>query len=184
MNKILITIGFFAMLLAQWFVPGSMIYQQEAVLKDGTSYKFRTQPIDPNDPFRGKYIFLNYEMDRVHKSDSTIKRGDLMYVYIEKDSLGFAQATHASKKQLDIKQDYVKVEAYSTYYDSLRFTLPFNVYYMDEDKAYDAEVAVRIATRDSLANNCYGLVYIKGERAVLADVFVDDVPIKDFVEKD
>lgn len=184
MTKTLITIGFFAMLLAQWIVPGSMIYQQEAVLKDGVAYKFRTRPIDPNDPFRGKYIFLNYEMDRVHNSDSTIKRGGFMYVYIERDSAGFAKATHASKRRLETNQDFVRVETYNTYNDSLGFNLPFNVLYMDENKAYDAEVAVRAATRDSLIDNCYGLVFIKGERAVLSDVFVDDISIKDFVEKD
>ena len=44
--------------LVQWFVPLNMIMQQETVLKEGTPFKFKTQPIDPNDPFR------TYEMRR------------------------------------------------------------------------------------------------------------------------
>ncbi len=83
---------------------------------------------------------------------------------------------------MDTEQDYVIVMSYGVYSDSLNFSLPFNIHYMDEGKAYDAEVAVREATRDSLLDNCYGLVYIKGDRAVLSDVFINEVPIKDYVD--
>lgn len=182
MNKIIITISFAAMLLAQWFVPGQMIYKQEEVIREGVAYKFRTQPLDPSDPFRGKYIYLNYEVDKAFTKDTTINYND-MYVYIAKDSAGFAIATHASKTLDKSGQNYVKVRSHGIYNDTVRFNLPFNVYYMDENKAYDAEVVVRQARRDTLINNCYGLVYIKEGRSVLADVFVDDISIKDYVEE-
>jgi uncharacterized membrane-anchored protein len=47
--------------LAQWFVPAQMIYDQEQVLREGKTYHFKTAPIDPSDPFRGKYITLSFE---------------------------------------------------------------------------------------------------------------------------
>ena len=182
MNKILIIVGFIVMLLAQWYVPGQMIYQQELVLSEGAPYKFRTVPLDPNDPFRGKFIMLNYEMRKVKKPADEVDFDEDVYVYIKTDEDGFATATHASKKALDTEQDYVIVKSNGVYQDSLEFSLPFNIYYMDENKAYDAEVAVREATRDSLLKNCYGLVYIKGDSAVLSDVFIDEVSIKDYVD--
>ncbi len=184
MNKLLITFGFIVMVLAQWFVPGQMIYQQEQVLNEGTPYKFRTVPIDPNDPFRGKFIVLNYEMDKVKKPSEEVEYDEDIYVYIETGKDGFAIATHASIKAMDTDQDYVIVKSNGVYEDSLNFSLPFNIHYMDEGKAYNAEVAVREATRDSLLDNCYGLVYVKGDRAVLSDVFINEVPIKDYVDNE
>ena len=54
---------------------------------------------------------------------------------------------------------------------------------MEETKAYDAEVAVRNNQRDSIQNNTYALVYIKNGEAVLNDVIINDMSIKDYVEK-
>ena len=49
----------------------------------------------------------------------------------------------------------------------MNFQLPFNTFYMEETKAYDAEMAYVEANRDSLSNNIYALVYIKDDHAVL-----------------
>lgn len=182
MSKIVIIVGFAVMILAQWFVPGHMIYEQEQVLSEGTQYKFKTVPIDPNDPFRGKYITLNYEMDTVKKPSEGINWNEDIYVYIKTDKDGFAVATHASGNLLDTEQDYVITRAYGSYEDTLKFNLPFDILYMDENKAYDAEVAVRRTARDTVATTCYGLVFVKGDKAVLGDVFIDDISIKDYVE--
>lgn len=186
MNKLLITISFFVMLLAQWLVPGQMIYQQEDVLETGTAYKFKTRPIDPSDPFRGKYITLNYELRSFAHKDSIMEFNEKVYVYIKKDSLGFAEATHVSNHALDTNQDYVIAEfSYNGEFITW-FNLPFNRYYMEETKAYDAELAVRAnqRNRDSLTPVCYSLVYVKGDTAVLDDVFIGETSIKDFVEKE
>lgn len=53
---------------------------------------------------------------------------------------------------------------------------------MDETKAYDAEVAVRNRQQDSLPNNTYAIVYVKNGDAVLNDVIIDAISIKDYVE--
>ena len=183
MNKILLIIGFIVMVAAQWFVPGQMIVEKESVLKEGTAYKFKTRPIDPSDPLRGKYINLNFEMNRVYSKDKINSFAEDVYVYIKNDTAGFAVATHASMEKLAIDQDFIKVRGRSTYNDTLRFTVPFNTFYMEESKAYPAETLVRQANRDSILNNCYGVVYIKDDRAVLDNVMINDEPIKDYVEK-
>ncbi len=186
MNKIMITIGFVVMLLAQWFVPGQMIFEQEDVLGTGTAYKFRTQPIDPNDPFRGKFIVLNYEMNQVTHADSLLTWRDPIYVYIANDSLGYAKATHASSTLLDTDQDYVMATVNSNYNGTLHFDLPFNKHFMNEDKAYDAERAVWDINRnrDSVPSVCYGRVFVKEGVAILDDVFIDDISIQKYVEQE
>lgn len=178
-------IGFIIMVAAQWFVPGQMIYEQERVLTQGTPYKFKTQPIDPSDPFRGKYITLRYEMERSLKVEDTVwNPNDPIYVYIKEGKDGFAEATQLSQKPLDTRQDYVLATyTYSTK-GRVNFDLPFDRFYMEESKAYDAELAVRETqrNRDSLAPVCYALVYVKDEVAVLDNVFIGDQSVKELVE--
>lgn len=183
MNKLLI-IGVFAlMVLAQWFVPGKMIVDQETALTQGTAYKFRTLPLDPNDPLRGKYISLRYELNKAPLvGKQNINWNEQVYVYLDKDAEGFAKATKASKIQLDTDQDYILATASNTYKDTVHFKVPFNRFYMEESKAYPAEILVRQANRDSLLDNCYGLVYVKANVAVLENVFVNNTPIKEYVE--
>lgn len=170
--------------LVQLFVPLQMILGQETVLDSGTAYKFKTEPIDPNDPFRGKYITLRYNINSAVTTDSTWLQQDDVYVYVKEDSLGFAKLTQISKTPLKIKKDYVvaKVNSYSKHNNTVRFNLPFNRFYMEESKAKPAEDASRKAQRDTLPNNTYALVYIKEGEAVLNDVIINEVSIADYVE--
>ena len=54
------------MVMVHLYVPAKMIFNKEAVLAQGKDYRFKTAPIDPYDPFRGKYIDLYYEANAFH----------------------------------------------------------------------------------------------------------------------
>ena len=186
MKTIYIFVLFVIVALAQLFIPAQMVFNKEAIIGTGTVYKFKTQPVDPSDPFRGKYINLNYDIRTFETNDSLWRRQEDVYVYLETDSLGFAKTNRVSKIPLEIDKDFViaKVSWYNKRKQKLNFNLPFNRYYMEETKAYDAEVAVRNSQRDSVPNTTYALVYIKEGEAVLNDVIINEISIKGFVEKD
>ncbi|TYA75004.1 GDYXXLXY domain-containing protein [Seonamhaeicola marinus] len=186
MKTIHVLVLFVIVCLAQIFVPTKMILNREEVLSSGTLYKFKTVPIDPADPFRGKYITLNFEIDRHKTNDTMWQRDEKIYVYLDVDSLGFAKVNKVSREILpDVTQDYVeaKVDWYANYSKELNIEFPFDRYYMEETKAYDAEVAVRENQSDSQLQNVYALVYVKEGASVLKDVIINELPIKDFVEK-
>nr|WP_321235973.1 GDYXXLXY domain-containing protein [uncultured Psychroserpens sp.] len=184
MKTIHIFILFIIVAVAQIAVPAQMIFNRESILNSGMAYKFKTEPVDPTDPFKGKYIILNYELDHIKMTNNNWQRNQEIYVSITNDSLGFAKATSVSIEQPELGSFVsAKVEWYSERDSILRFTLPFNEFYMDEYKAYDAEVAHRDAQRDSLPNNTYALVYVKEGEAVLDNVFINDIPIAKFVEQ-
>ncbi len=177
---------FLIVVAAQIIVPTHMIFNREDVLNTGIAYKFKTKPIDPADPFRGKYITLNFEVDQYITEDTTWVRDEVIYVYLDIDSLGFAEVNTVSKEILpDIDKDFVeaKVNWYVGYSKELNIDFPFNRFYMEESKAYTAEVVVRENLRDSLLQNVYALVYVKEGESVLKDVIIDDIPIKDYVEQ-
>ncbi len=177
---------FIVVAVVQLFVPAQMIFNQEAIINKGVAYKFKTQPVDPSDPFRGKYINLNFEQNSFVTTDTLWERKDKVYVYLNTDSLGFAKVDEVSKVPLNLTKDFVVSEVgwYNKREKKLNFNLPFNRYYMEETKAYDAEVAVRNNQRDSLPNNTYALVYIKNGEAVLNDVIINETSIKDYVVKE
>jgi len=160
-----------------------MIVESEDAIITGAAYKFKTRPIDPTDPFRGKYITLQYEMNHFETIDSTHVVGEEIYVYLKNDDEGFAEVSQISKKPMDIEADYVRARVTYYYKGKVNFQLPFNTFYMEETKAYDAELAYIKANRDSLSNNVYALVYVKDDQVVLKDVLIDDIPIQEYVEK-
>ena len=191
MKTLHLFIMFIIVALAQLFIPAKMILGQEYILDTGKVYKFKTQPVDPRDPFRGKYITLRYDIESAETKDNSWKRDDTAYLYLNVDSLGFAKSDTISKQKLNIKKDFIKIKinrfddkywnkdtGYKVY-----FNLPFNRFYMEETKAKSAEDAYRKAQRDSLPSNIYGLVYIKEGEAVLEDVIVNDMSIAKYVEE-
>jgi len=176
---------FLVVAVAQLFVPAQMIMGQETVLTQGKAYKFKTHPVDPSDPYRGKYITLRYDMNRAPNKGLTWERNEEIYVYIKEDSLGFAEMVEVSKSPINSNNDYVIAQARRSYkdYNQVFFDLPFNRFYMNENKAKPAEDAYRIAQRDTIPNNTYGLVYVKDGEAVLKDVIINEVSIADYVEE-
>jgi uncharacterized membrane-anchored protein len=167
--------------MAQLFVPAQMIYQQEETIGTGKPYKFKTQPIDPTDPFRGKFITLNYEIESFQTTEDW-PYGEDIFIYLKTDKDGFAAVKTVSKTLIAIDEDYVMAKSYSAYNGNLNFEFPFDRFYMNENKAYDAEVSVRNAQRDS-TSICYALVFVKDGTAVLNNIFIDDTPIQQFVEE-
>ncbi len=184
-NKKFLIAGFVLTALAQLAIPLKMVYDSEMTSRHGTEYKFRTSPIDPSDPFRGKYITLNFESASVNINNTDWKYGEEAYVYIKADADGFAYVTNMSHHPLDIPNDYFKGKASPVYDGKMNIDFPFDRYYMEEGKAYEAETAYRDYNReDSLKKPAYALVVIKDGNSVLKDVIIDGMPIREFVLKE
>ena len=60
---------------------------------------------------------------------------------------------------------------------------PFDTYYMEESKAYDAELTYQRSQLDS-TQITFALVHIKNGKAVLKNVLIDGVPIREIVKKE
>ncbi|MDY8136423.1 GDYXXLXY domain-containing protein [Aquimarina sp. 2201CG5-10] len=174
---------FILVALVQIFVPAQIIWNNNDTITSGKAYRFKTIPIDPTDPFRGKYITLRYDMDSYIISDTTYVKGDEIYVYIQNDDQGFAMIHSISKEPLNNKLDYVIAEVTGNYNNKVKFKLPFNRFYLEETKAPKAEKAYAEANRNNYLENVYGLVYIKNDTAVLEDVIINCVSISEYVNQ-
>lgn len=183
-KKILVPL-FILTVLAQWYVPANMILDREKVLHTGREYKFRAAPIDPSDPFRGKYIVLQFRENRftVPNQESWRPNEDI-YVGLATDAEGFARIHSVSHKAPDEGSDYVKAtvsHVVSGPEKSLILAYPFDRLYMEESKAYDAERLYQQSLADT-TKITYALVNIRNDKAVLKDVLIDGVSVRELVK--
>ena len=187
-NKSILIIAFVIVAIVQLFVPVNMIMNSEEVIRTGVEYKFKVAPIDPNDPFRGKYVTLSFEADTYYYNDSIFAREQEVFVGLTTDNEGYAAIDFIS---LDLPYDnsnYVRAKinyVYNNYSDEGKYKLginyPFNRFYMEESKAPEAESLYWDAARDT-SQIAYALVSVKDGEAVLKDVLINDISLKELTE--
>ena len=173
--------------LVQLFVPAKMVWNQEDILKNGAEYKFKTAPFDPNDPFRGKYITLSFDNNTFEVENKTDwNQGDPIYVSFVTGNEGFAKIASISQEKPSEHHAFVKAKVgfvTSNRSNQLSIDYPFNRFYMEETKAYDAELTYRRSQLDS-TKTTFALVYIKNGEAVIKDVLIDGVSINKIVQQE
>ena len=181
--RYLAMILFGGMVVAQWFVPGKMIYDSETVIYRGEIYHFKTQPVDPNDPFRGKYITLSFEANSL--TDSVFwSPGEEINVVFVKDSAGFALPILGTKDEPSGPYLHTTVLYTSGSNPAARvfFNIPFDRFYLEESKAPEAERQYRGALRDTTQVS-YGIVKLGNGTAVLTDVIINGRSVTQIVSE-
>jgi uncharacterized membrane-anchored protein len=180
-NKNIIITLFLFVVIAQLFVPSQMIYNQEDIINTGQIVKFQCEPIDPNDPFRGKYITLNFKETGIRvKNIKDWKSNETVFAKIETSKDGFAKIKSISKTEPTDNSICLKLKInYIAEYDDNKIYLdfPFNRFYMNENKAKNAEKVYAESTIDT-KKITYALVATKNGEAVIKDVLIDNVSIK------
>jgi uncharacterized membrane-anchored protein len=179
-NRKLILVAFFAVALVQLYIPAKMILDRENILSSGREFKFRAAPVDPNDPFRGKFIVLNFMNNTFDIQDQNDwKMNEPVYVILSVGPDGFAEIKSVSKEKPSGNQDFVKAKVGNQVFDDdkkLTIEYPFQRFYMEETKAPHAETEYNKASRDS-TRKTWALVSIKDGEAVLKDVIIDGISI-------
>lgn len=181
MNKSTIRWLFFcAVCIAQLYVPAKMISDKASTIRDGQAYRFRTIPVDPSDPFRGKYIALRFEQMTFPVFNEQWTNGDEVYVLLETDASGFAVQRSIQRERPRTYTDYFKTTIDFVSNGEVTVRFPVDRLYLEESKAAKAEEIYRSAQRDQTVET-YALVFIKKGEVVLQDVFIDEVSIKELV---
>jgi len=172
--------------LLQLGFMGYLIVGQERIIWQGTEYRFLARPIDPSDPFRGKYIVLDFEAETFTVAANQAwlleRRTDgKAFARLSTDPDGFAVLTELSPSPP--AGDHLPVQVLDYQPDgSVWVKLPFDRYYMEESKARPAEEVLREATRrDSIS--CYAKVKVLDGRSTLTRVMVDQLPIEEYVKQ-
>lgn len=170
------------MCLAQWFFPLRTIAVYEDALATGSVFRMKTQPIDPNDPFRGKYITLSFEASTFRgERAQQWEYGSRVYVALETGDDGFAKIA-AVTAEPPLEGDFVEAEVWYSEEDALQVAYPFSRFYMEETKAPAAEELYAEMSRDT-TQITYALVRVKNGVAAVEDVLINEVSIREIVSQ-
>jgi uncharacterized membrane-anchored protein len=180
MNKKLRLGCYLVVALAQVAVPATMIWGHERALTQGAVYIFRTQPVDPYDAFRGRYVRLRIEEDHAPlMSGMQIQPGQKVYALIEIGTNGFAKFSGV-RTSPPSKEPYLTARARYADGTVVHLDLPFDRYYMEESLAPAAEKAYRENSHRGIQKACVSVRVLDGT-GVLENLWIDDVSIHKFV---
>ncbi|MDR1145532.1 MAG: GDYXXLXY domain-containing protein [Verrucomicrobiales bacterium] len=164
--------------------PVSIIWKYEAALRHGVTYKFRTKPVDPYDAFRGRYVTLDFAADSLDTANDGYWRKGPYYVRLANDAEGFAKPVAASLTPLT-GSDVIMVDSAWNHNQSLRFTYPFNRYYLPEDLASLAEQLYQRANRDAADREStpetYVTVSVYRGVGVLKELYLHGRPVREAI---
>ncbi|HOY17884.1 MAG TPA: GDYXXLXY domain-containing protein [Haliscomenobacter sp.] len=160
--------GLFVLLaLVQLYFPGKMVYDSNKVLWLGQAFKFETRPVDPADPFRGRYVALNFAATQFEApAESAWQRNETVFVLLETDAAGYAKIKGLSRSKPAQQEAYVSAKVSYVWKNQVTLFYPFSRFYMEEGKAQKAEIIYR------RVNAGYALVKVYKGEAVLEDVLV------------
>lgn len=175
---IAVLLGLFAV---QWMIPLTLIQGHQSVLDEGTAYRFRTTPVDPVDPFRGRYVTLGFAASRVTVAEpDAYERNTRMYAPLRVDEDGFAYLLPPLGEP-PAEGDYLVVRVMANVGErALRVALPFDRFYLEESRAPRAEALLRRREGDA-GPQVWAEVRVLGDRAVIADLVVDGRPLRQWL---
>lgn len=178
MNKVLFILLVLLFVL-QWVIPGKMIYQSERVLDYGNPLKFRIEALDPYDPFRGKYVTINFADEKLELRESNAYdlSGEQLYITFQEDASGYSIPDKASKEEPDHKP-YIKATVRAIDSSSVRIDYPLDRYYMNEYKAPEAD-RLMANIDDEISREAWIILRIEGDIHVIESVFIDGQSIED-----
>ncbi|MDA1044800.1 MAG: GDYXXLXY domain-containing protein [Verrucomicrobia bacterium] len=183
--QLLILLG--AVILAQLSVPLFMIQRREITLCKGDVLRFRTEPVDPYDAFRGRYVALRID-NTVPAPEPSLDQSEYhahqaVFVLIETDAEGYSRLASVSTQRPRTGL-YLRMQV-SRYWDraqGIRVEIPFDRYYLNEKLAPEAERLYREhSRRDKL--DAFVQVRVRRGFAVLEELYIGQMPIHEFMQK-
>lgn len=168
----------FALLLLA--IPIFLMIRSEDVLENGVQHKLRLRAYDPFDPFRGKYLRLNYE--NTVTFDAGLESGDACYVTLKKGEDGYSEFDHMHSEPPETKE-YFESRVLRVYEDEGTFkTVHISKFFINESKASHAEDVVQSFQRDK-PDEIYVAVRIMEGDIRLEDIFVQETPLLDYLKE-
>ena len=167
-----IWIIFVVMIIVQIGVPVYSIIELNDILATGEEFKISTRPIDPADPFMGRYVAVRARIDVSEKQEREWGYKLYRYVSLGKDADGFATVLEISNQPIDAPH-VIEVDEEWFYGD---VELPIDRYYMQEHLAPEAD---RMVARGEL--DAYITIRVKHGKCVISGVYVDGVRIEEYV---
>lgn len=171
------------MMVVQLAVPGKMMLDRELTLRLGESFRFETAPVDPYDPFRGRYVALNFTTPNMIVEDWEVGNSvQKAFAVIETGESGSARIASLHRTR-PAEGHYLKVNVLRRGPETYHITLPFDRYYMNEHTAPEAERLYLAEARRGMGErpDTYADVRIRRGMGVIAGLYLNGTPVEERV---
>lgn len=168
-----------ALAVAQLAVPAWAILSNERILRHGETFRFRAVPVDPYDPFRGRYVALRLAPNTAaaeEEEGAAISWGDTAYAPLGRDAEGFA-TLGPLRREPPPTGAFLTVEVTDRTEEGWTVELPFDRYYLRDDLAPDVERAFFALAADDDAAPSWLEVRVLAGRGVGARLYVGGRPV-------
>lgn len=169
-------------------VPVWMIAHGEQVLKEGQRFQFESQPVDPFDAFRGRYVTLGLKADDdllVVRDGAPPVKGGSVYVTVKKGADGFAVLDGAYVTPPTDTPAYLQLKVLRVEDEQrVQVQLPFERYYLEEKRAPEAEAAYRKHSQSDAKTKAYITVKIREGQGQLEELYIGELPIRQFLAQE
>lgn len=171
-------IGFLVFALIVLAIPIYLMMSSEDILENGNRHKIRLEGRDPFDPFRGKFLRLNFD----NRIDCfACEEGDEVYVLLKKDADGYSSFSEGVTDKPG-HSDYFKATVAKAYPDGAVIKIDnLSKYFINEDKAKEAEDVLQSYSRQKPEDVYLAIRVLDGE-ARLEDIFIEETPFLEFLE--
>ncbi|HEX5044326.1 MAG TPA: GDYXXLXY domain-containing protein [Candidatus Polarisedimenticolaceae bacterium] len=181
---------FLALCAVQLAIHLAMAYRYERTLREGTVYRFHTEPFDPVDAFRGRYVAIQLRLECEKQQD--VEAGMPVFAVLRVDEQGYA-AVGRLEREPPLRGDWISGTYFEMWRESLpadrkkaaqswdgRIELPFDRYYMEEGKAPRAERATQgfFITRSGPQMDVTARVRVRHGLGAIEGLDINGVPIE------
>lgn len=174
-------------LVAQLAVPASLVIKHEQTRRQGAEWRFQTAPVDPADPFRGKYVRLGYAVQRepIPFADSGMvymAPGRRVYAELARGDDGFARLVRLHEHRPE-RVEYLDVLIAARFREdtppsSAFVQIPFDRYYLPEERAPMVEQEYREASRVA-QENTWVEVRVRDGHAAVVGLVLNGTPVSE-----
>lgn len=180
-KKVQIILYILAVIL-QLTVISSIIFKNNATVASGIELKIKVFPIDPYDPFRGKYVDLNVNNYVSKQNGVDILKNSKVYVTLRTNPDGFSELDTAYITKPKNKPYVETVAARDSYNPetSVYIDNPFKRFYIEEVYSEEAETAYR---QNATEKDVYIKVKILDGKSVIEELYIENEPIKEYIDK-
>ena len=187
MSRRTLVLGLFALLAAaQLAAPLLTIARMNEVERNGAVYRFRVEPVDPYDLFRGRFVRLGIQpRETPWTPDPGLSTTRPLWASLAAGKEGFATVASLSAER-PAQGDYVMVSWRRTGDDMVWLEWPFDRYYANERIAPEIErhLLPRGAGVDGQRVEASIAVRVLDGRALLEELYLNGVPAPEFVRAD
>jgi uncharacterized membrane-anchored protein len=174
--------------LVQLAVPASMIIKAERVKRLGAEVRLVLAPVDPEDPFRGRYMALSFEIEREVLAKPLGLRDDVpLFLELTVSENGFAKGAALSVAR-PASGLYVEIPS-SGWHEAtweakagIRVQLPFQRFYVNETRAPAIEAAaqqlINARRENPDAPPVFARARVAGGQVVLLSIEGPDGPLR------